>query len=184
MASHHATIKLDLRQMMVCVLVGVIAGVIASVAERADAAITGGNATPLGFLNAYTWLMLSAVIYGPLGALVTTEVQALIGLITMANPLSWLWPFINAIFAIAAGTASALIQRLRSDTGILMRVVAVSFICALIDIPATYFVMVVVLGLPLIAYYVALPLYLGLQLLPATFLTYLLMKTLESTKIV
>jgi hypothetical protein len=54
-----------------------------------------------------------------------------------------------------------------------------SFMLALLDIPAVYFVMVLVLGLPVIVYYVGLPLYIGLQLLPATIIAYLLLRAME-----
>jgi len=52
-----------------------------------------------------------------------------------------------------------------------------SFMLALLDIPAVYFVMV--LGLPVIVYYVGLLLYIGLQLLPATIIAYLLLRAME-----
>jgi hypothetical protein len=54
-----------------------------------------------------------------------------------------------------------------------------SFMLALLDIPAVYFVMVLILGLPVIAYYVGLPFYMGLQLLPATLIAYLLLRTID-----
>src|SRR5512136_238145 len=94
------------REMMAALIFGVIGGVIASLAERADAAVTGGNATPLGFINTYTWLLVSAVLFGPMGAVITVEVQAFLGLITAANPLSWLWPFVNFVFAVVVGFVS------------------------------------------------------------------------------
>jgi hypothetical protein len=88
------------RNNMAALLLGVVAGVIANFAERADALATGGNATPLGYINTYTWILVSAALFGFAGAIITTEIQALIGLITMSNPLSWLWPIINLVFAI------------------------------------------------------------------------------------
>lgn len=88
---------------MIAMVLGVVAGVIASFAERADFIITGGNATPLGYVNTYTWLLVSATLFGPVGAIITTEVQAFLGLLTAANPLSWLWPFVNLVFAGCGG---------------------------------------------------------------------------------
>jgi len=71
-------------------MLGACAGVIASLAERVDAALTGGNYMPLGYVNTYVWVLVSAALFGLLGAIITTEVQAFIGLATLANPLSWL----------------------------------------------------------------------------------------------
>ena len=95
--------RISKREMIIAMVLGVAAGVISSVVERADAIMTGGNATPLGFVNTYTWILVSATLFGPVGAIITTEVQAFLGLITAANPLSWLWPPINFIFAAVAG---------------------------------------------------------------------------------
>ena len=53
-----------MRDAMIAMVLGVVAGVIASFAERADSAITGGNATPLGYINTYTWLLVSAPYSG------------------------------------------------------------------------------------------------------------------------
>ena len=120
-------------------------------------------------------------MYGPLGALITTEVQAIIGLLTAANPLSWLWPAINAVYAIVAGVTAITIQRMRPQSSTKIRIITMSFMLALLNIPAVYFVMVLVLGLPVIVYYFGLPLYIGLQLIPATLIAYLLLRTIERT---
>jgi hypothetical protein len=39
------------RKFMGALILGVAAGAIASVAERVDAVLTGGNYTPLGYVN-------------------------------------------------------------------------------------------------------------------------------------
>jgi len=158
---------------------GVTAGVLASMLERADALLTGGNATPLGYSNTYAWVLLSAYLYGPLGALITTEIQALIGLLTVANPLSWLWPAVNAVFALLAGFVAMLVQRVLPRSSTRTRLIIMSAALSLLDIPAVYFVMVIVLGLPVIVYQLALPMYIGLQLVPATLVAYLLLRILE-----
>ncbi len=172
-------LKLRMRDVMTSMAFGVAAGILASVLERIDAAVTGGNATPLGYSNTYAWILLSAYLYGPLGALITTEVQALIGLLTGANPLSWLWPIVNAFFAVVAGSTAAVIRRIRSETSTKTSIVIMSVALAFLDVPAVYFVIVMVLGLPIIAYYLALPVYIGLQLVPSTFLSYMLLKALS-----
>ena len=141
--------------------------------------ITGGNATPLGYSNTYAWVLLSAYLYGPFGALITTEIQAMIGLLTVANPLSWLWPAVNAAFALLAGFVAILMQRVRSKSSTKTRLIIMSAALSLLDIPAVYFVMVIVLGLPVIVYQLALPMYIGLQLVPATLVAYLLLRVLE-----
>jgi len=165
-----------MRDVMIAMVLGVVAGVVASFAERADSAITGGNATPLGYINTYTWLLVSATIFGPLGAIITTEVQAFIGLITGANPLSWLWPFINFIFAIVAGTVSVALSKLHPRMKLHTRLLFLSLTCALLDIPMTYVVIVVVLGLPFTFYLVALPIYITLQLVPSTLISYAVLR--------
>jgi len=168
-----------MREVLTSMIFGVTAGVLASILERADALITGGNATPLGYSNTYAWVLLSAYLYGPFGALVTTETQAMIGLLTVANPLSWLWPAVNAVFALLAGFVAILMQRVRSKSSTKTRLIIMSAALSLLDIPAVYFVMVIVLGLPLIVYQLALPMYIGLQLVPATLVAYLLLRVLE-----
>lgn len=164
---------------MTSMIFGVTAGVLASMLERADALLTGGNATPLGYSNTYAWVLLSAYLYGPLGALITTEIQALIGLLTVANPLSWLWPAVNAVFALLAGFVAMLVQRVLPRSSTRTRLIIMSAALSLLDIPAVYFVMVIVLGLPVIVYQLALPMYIGLQLVPATLVAYLLLRILE-----
>jgi hypothetical protein len=157
---------------MTAIVLGVVAGVIASFAERADAIIKGGNATPLGYVNTYTWLLVSATMFGLFGAIVTTEVQALVGLITAANPLSWLWPIINLVFAAVVGVVSETVSRLRPKMKIHARLILLSFTCAVLDIPLTYVVIVSVLGLPFKFYLLALPFYIILQLAPSTIFSY------------
>jgi hypothetical protein len=49
---------------MAALLIGVVAGVLAAFAERVDALATGGNATPLGYINTYTWILVSATLFG------------------------------------------------------------------------------------------------------------------------
>lgn len=172
-------LRINTRDILTSMVFGVTAGVFASILERVDTILTGGNATPLGYSNTYGWILLSAYLYGPFGALITTEVQAIIGLLTVANPLSWLWPAVNAVFAIVAGVTAIAIQKIRPQSSPKTRIVTMSFMLALLDIPAVYFVMVLVLGLPIIVYYVGLPLYIGLQLLPATIIAYLLLRAME-----
>ena len=108
---HPVSLKSQRKGMITAIMLGVVAGVIAMMAERADTIVTGGLATPLGFINTYTWLLVSATMFGPIGAVITTEVQALLGLITGANPLSWLWPVINLIFAVVVGIVSLSLSR-------------------------------------------------------------------------
>ncbi len=168
---------------MAALLMGVLAGVIAAFAERADAIATGGNATPLGYINTYTWILVSAVLFGFAGAIITTEIQAIIGLITLANPLSWLWPFINIVFAIAVGLIYVGFSHFRPQAKISTKLLLMSSACAFLDIPLVYVVLVVVLGLPFIAYLAALPMYLVLQLVPSTLLAYLVVKAIKRSKV-
>jgi uncharacterized membrane protein (UPF0182 family) len=76
----------NLRKAMAALMIGVVAGVIAIFAERADTLFTGGNFNTLGYINTYTWILVSAVLFGFIGAIITTEIQALIGLITASSP--------------------------------------------------------------------------------------------------
>ncbi len=171
------------RDAMAALLMGVIGGVLAAFAERADALATGGNATPLGYINTYTWILVSAVLFGFAGAIITTEIQAIIGLITLANPLSWLWPFINLIFAIAVGLVYLAFSRFRPQAKISTKLLLMSTVCAVLDIPLVYVVMVVVLGLPSVVYLVALPVYVVLQLVPSTLLSYMVVKAIKRSKV-
>ncbi len=171
------------RNAMAALLMGVVAGVLAAFAERADALATGGNATPLGYINTYTWILVSAVLLGFSGAIITTEIQAIIGLITLANPLSWLWPFINIVFAIAVGAIYLAFTRFRPQAKISTKLLLMSAACALLDIPLVYVVMVLALGLPFIVYVAALPMYLALQLIPSTLLAYFVVKGIKRSKI-
>ncbi|XHH10523.1 MAG: hypothetical protein ACFCUE_07810 [Candidatus Bathyarchaeia archaeon] len=164
-------------------ILGATAGVIATFAERADALITGGNATPLGYINTYTWILVSALLFGFWGAIITTEIQAMIGLITLANPLSWLWPFVNLVFALAVGLIVVGFSKLRPNAKSGTKLLLMSSVCAMLDIPLVYLVMVIVLGLPFIVYLAALPMYLVLQLVPSTFLSYIVVKAIKRSKI-
>ena len=170
------------REMMAALIFGVIGGVIASLAERADAAVTGGNATPLGFINTYTWLLVSAVLFGPIGAVITVEVQAFLGLITAANPLSWLWPFVNFIFAVVVGFVSVGISRFNPRIAMNAKLVLLSISCAILDIPLTYLVVVMVLGLPFVFYLMALPVYIILQLVPSTIISYVILRAIYRSR--
>jgi hypothetical protein len=165
-----------MRDAMVAMVLGVVAGVIASFAERADFIITGGNATPLGYVNTYTWLLVSATLFGPVGAIITTEVQAFLGLLTAANPLSWLWPFVNLVFAVVVGTVSVVLSKLHPRMKLHTRLLLLSLTCALVDIPMTYVVIVVALGLPFTFYLVALPIYITLQLVPSTLISHAILR--------
>lgn len=178
------SLRLDRKGIMASSILGVVAGVIASIVERADSIITGGHATPLGFVNTYTWLLISAALYGPLGAIVTTEVQAFLGLVTAANPLSWLWPVVNFIFATVLGFVSVGISKLNQETGIRTRLILMSVTCALLDIPLTYLVVVMVLGLPFIFYLGALPMYITLQLIPSTILSCIILRAVLRSEII
>jgi hypothetical protein len=171
------------RNRMAALLLGVVAGVIATLAERADALATGGNATPLGYINTYTWILVSAVLFGFAGAIITTEIQALIGLITMSNPLSWLWPIINLVFAIVVGAIAYGFTRFRPQTKLSIKLFSMSTACAFLNIPAVYVVMVLVLGLPFVVYLAALPMYIVLQLVPSTILSYMLVRALKRSKV-
>lgn len=170
-------------EVITAIMLGVIAGIIASIAERADAIITGGNATPLGFVNTYTWLLISATLFGLVGAIITTEVQASLGLVTAANPLSWLWPFINLVFAIMVGAVSEGLSELHPNIKLHSRLLLLSLTCALLDIPLTYVVMVTVLGLPFVLYLLALPMYIALQLIPSTMISYAIIRAILRTQI-
>ena len=171
-------LRIGRKEVTTAMALRVVAGVISSIAERADAIITGGNATPLGFVNTYTWILVSATLFGPVGAITTTEVQAFLGLVTAANPLSWLWPIINLVFAAMVGSSSIALSQLSPNIGIRTRLMFLSVICAVLDIPLTYVVIVIVLGLPFIFYVVALPIYIVLQLIPSTFIAYIILKAI------
>lgn len=178
------SLELQRRDLITATMLGVVAGAIASIAERADVIITGGNATPLGFVNTYTWLLVSATMFGPIGAIVTTEVQALLGLVTGANPLSWLWPFINLVFAVVVGGISEALSRVRPKTSIGTRLVILSLTCALLDVPLTYLVVISVLGLPFALYLFALPIYIALQLVPSTAISYAILRGIKRARFV
>jgi len=172
-----------MKQAVTALVLGVVAGVVASFAERADAIITGGNATPLGYVNTYTWLLVSAAMFGLLGAVITTEVQAFLGLITAANPLSWLWPMVNLVFAIVVGMVSEGLSRFRPTIKVHVRLIVLSLTCALLDIPLTYVVIVSVLRLPFMFYLLALPVYIILQLVPSTMLSYAILRAIRRASI-
>jgi len=159
-------------------MLGVAAGALAMVLERVDAALTGGNYTPLGYINTYTWIIVSAVLLGPVAPIVTTKIQALIGLVTFANPLSWLWPIINPVFATAVGLVLTGIEKFNPHAGVGLRVLLLSFTCAILDVPLVYVVIVMVLGLPFVAYLMSLPIYVALQLIPTTLLSYEIVRRL------
>jgi hypothetical protein len=182
-ALNPANTSLNRTNKISALLLGVAAGVIAAFAERADAIVTGGNATPLGYINTYTWILVSAVLFGFWGAIITTEIQATIGLITLANPLSWLWPIVNLMFALVVGLIAAGLSKWRPNAKISTKLLLMSSACALLDIPAVYLVMVIVLGLPFIVYLAALPMYFVLQLVPSTFLAYIVVRAVKRSKI-
>jgi hypothetical protein len=171
------------RQKLAALMLGVVAGVIAVFAERADAFMTGGNLTPLGYVNTYTWILVSALLFGFWGAIITTEVQALLGLLSFANPLSWLWPFVNLLFALAVGIVVVCFSKWRPNTRVSFKLLIMSFVCALLDIPLVYFVMVICLNLPFVVYIGALPVYIVLQLVPSTILAYYLVRALKRSKV-
>jgi hypothetical protein len=183
MNSYHIQ-SLKRRDIMAALILGVAAGAIASIAERVDAVITGGNLTPLGYINTYTWILVAALLFGPLGPIITTEIQALIGLVMFANPLSWLWPIVNLIFAVAVSLVSIGVTKLSPrGTGISIRLILMSLTCAILDIPLVYLVMVTALSLPFAVYLVSLPIYIGLQLIPTTFLSYMVVRAILRSEI-
>jgi hypothetical protein len=164
-------------------MLGVVAGVIAIIVERADM-ISGNNLQLLGYINTYTWILVAALLFGFWGAIITTEAQAVIGLITVTNPaLSWLWPFVNLIFALSVGIVTVGFSKLRPNAKNSTKLVSMSSVCALLDIPLVYFVMVIVLKVPSSLYFAALPAYITLQLVPTTFLAYLIVKALKRSNV-
>lgn len=173
---------LDKRKIMAALLFGVAAGAIASIVERVDAALTAGRFTPLGYINAYTWILVSALLLGPLAPIITTEIQAFIGLLTLANPLSWLWPIINLIFAAAVALVLIGINRFKPQMRLSLKVILLSLTCAVLDVPLVYVVIVVVLNLPLVVYWISLPFYIALQLVPTTVLSYIIVKRIKHLK--
>jgi len=176
-------LKPNIKTLTSALMLGVIAGVIAIAVERADLLMTGGSLQLLGYINTYTWILVSALLFGIWGAIITTEVQAMIGLITITNPeLSWLWPFVNLIFALSVGIISTGLTKLRPNTKNSTKLLLMSTTCAILDIPLVYFVMVTVLNLPTFVYLTALPVYIILQLIPSTLLSYLIVKTLTRSK--
>jgi len=175
-------LNLDKRRAAGALMLGIAAGALASIAERVDAALTGGNYTPLGYINTYTWVIVSAMLFGPLAPIITTEVQAFIGLATFANPLSWLWPIINLAFA-SVGVSLACIERFKPQLGIGAKIAWLSLTCATLDVPMVYIVIVTVLGLPPSVYLISLPIYVILQLIPTTLLSYAIVKRLERSGI-
>jgi hypothetical protein len=110
-------------------------------------------------------------------------VQAFIGLVTYANPLSWLWPIVNLVFAVTAGLVYMGIERFHPRAKLITRIVLVSVSLAVLDIPMVYVVVVLVLGLPFIVYLASLPIYVVLQLVPTTFLAYGVVKAIMRTGI-
>jgi len=169
---------------MAAVILGVAGGSIASVAERVDAVLTGGNYTPLGYINTYTWILVSALLFGPLGPIITTEIQALISLILFANPLSWLWPIVNLVFAVAVSLVSFSVSKINPlAKRIGLRLILMSLTCAILDIPLVHLVIVTVIGLPFVVYLVSLPIYIALQLVPTTFLSYVVVKAILRSEI-
>jgi len=168
---------LKLRNIMAALMLGVAAGAIASVAERVDFALTGGNYTPLGYINTYMWILVAVVLFGPIGSIITTEIQAFIGLVTFSNPLSWLWPIMNLVFAVAVSLVSIGITKFNPRVRLSIRLTLMSLTCAILDIPLVYVVIVTVLNLPFTVYLVSLPIYVALQLIPTTFLSYVVIRT-------
>jgi hypothetical protein len=177
-------LRLTRKETIIASILGVVGGLITSFVERADAIITGGNATPLGFVNTYIWILVSATLFGPIGAIITTEIHAFLGLITAANPLSWLWPIINFIFAVAVGFVSLGISKFIPTIKIRTRLMLLSVTCAILDIPLTYVVMVTVLGLPFVFYLMALPIYITLQLVPSTIISYVILRAILRSGII
>jgi hypothetical protein len=55
--------------------------------------------------------------------------------------------------------------------------------CAFLNIPAVYVVIVLALGLPFVVYLAALPMYIVLQLVPSTILSYMLVRALKRSKV-
>jgi hypothetical protein len=169
---------------MASVILGVAGGAIASVAERVDAVLTGGNYTPLGYINTYTWILVAALLFGPLGPIITTEIQALIGLVMFSNPLSWLWPIVNLMFAVAVSLVSFGVSKINPlAKGIGVKLILMSLTCAILDIPLVYLVLVTVIGLPFVVYLVSLPIYIALQLIPTTFLSYVVVRAILRSEI-
>ncbi len=165
---------------MAALIMGVAAGVIAMVAERADMGLTGGQATPLGYINTYTWLLVAIALTGLRGGIITTEIQAILGLVTWSNALSWVWPFMNLVFALVAGVTWIAATKLRSSAGLKSKLFISSVSMALLDIPMVYIVISLVVPLPFVtyAYLGVLPMYIALQLIPSTILAFVIIKTI------
>ncbi|MEM3546440.1 MAG: hypothetical protein QW547_04940 [Candidatus Bathyarchaeia archaeon] len=79
---------------------------------------------------------------------------------------------INLIFAVAISLTLIGIEKFYQHAGLGARIIVLSLICTLLDVPLVYVVVVIVLGLSIIAYLVSLPIYATLQLIPITLLSY------------
>ncbi len=155
------------RGIIASLLLGISMNLVAQVAERLDTALFAGTAVPFGYVNAATWMTVSAMLFGPIGGIITGVLHGTISAITATSPLSPVFIFWNFYQAGSTGIVAVLLQPMRRGTsGLARQLVAAEFMNFATSLWWTYHLIVLILGLPLSVWFATYVFYVGIGAIP------------------
>lgn len=88
-------LRLDTRTIVGALLLGVAFSATMQITERLDQLWTGGLAVPLGFTFAQLWWPVTVIFFGLTGALITSNFNPILAVLSATHPLAWSFFFLN-----------------------------------------------------------------------------------------
>ena len=88
-------LRLDTRTIVGALLLGVAFSATMQITERLDQLWTGGLAVPLGFTFAQLWWPVTVIFFGLTGALVASNFNPILAVLSATHPLAWSFFFLN-----------------------------------------------------------------------------------------
>ena len=88
-------LRLDTRTIVGALLLGVAFSATMQITERLDQLWTGGLAVPLGFTFGQLWWPVTVIFFGLTGALVASNFNPILAVLSATHPLAWSFFFLN-----------------------------------------------------------------------------------------
>jgi len=88
-------LRLDTRTIVGALLLGVAFSATMQITERLDQLWTGGLAVPLGYTFAQLWWPTTVIFFGLTGALIASNFNPIIAVLSATHPLAWSFFFLN-----------------------------------------------------------------------------------------
>ena len=88
-------LRLDTRTIVGGLLLAVAFSATMQITERLDQIWTGGIAVPLGHTGGAIWWPVTVIYFGLTGALLTSNFNPILAILSATHPLAWSFPFLN-----------------------------------------------------------------------------------------